>query len=69
MGETGQRENKANSFSLTDTHCQVLWGYSYVAFNVFYVHPMFVGTLTGSFRGDPTSAVVLAVLYHIIVAL
>lgn len=46
-----------------------MWGYTYVGFNVFYLHPMFAGTLTGAFRGSPITAIALGVAYHIVALL
>ncbi len=46
-----------------------MWGYSYAGFNVFYLHPMFAGTLAGSFRGSPTAAIVLGIVYHVVALL
>jgi hypothetical protein len=39
-----------------------MWAYTYVAFNGFYLWPLFVGK-------NPAAAVALTVVYHIIVIL
>jgi uncharacterized protein YqhQ len=61
-----KKKTLQNSFAQRCCLFAVLVGYPYVAFVGFYLHPMFVGTLDGAFRGSPELAVVLGILYHII---